>query len=151
MEVLRLSRPVVRGVNRVRHRLPARPAPPSSCHTAMEAKMAVSVEARLRALEGSRLAMLGRMNAYQTMLVDAWLNIILKQSEDPIVTAKDIGETWLKAGDEPRDFPGVDPAHLDAVSQEYGEAMEDLIAQLLRAVQGAVSKGDNSQSPDQTS
>ena len=113
--------------------------------------MAVSVEARLRALEGSRLAMLGRMNAYQTMLVDAWLNIILKQSEDPIVTAKDIGEIWLKAGDEPRDFPGVDPAHLDAVSQEYGEAMEDLIAQLLQAVQGAVSKEGKSRRPDQTS
>jgi len=117
----------------------------------MEAKMAVSVEARLRVLEGSRLAMLGRMNACQTMLVDAWLNIILKQSEDPIATAKDIGGKWLKAGDEPRDFPGVDPAHLDAVSQEYGETMEDLTAQLLQAVQGAVSKGDNSQSPDQIS
>ncbi len=113
--------------------------------------MAVSVEARLRALEGSRLAMLGRMNACQTMLVDAWLNIILKQSEDPVATAKDIGDIWLKAGDEPRDFPGVDPARLDAVSQEYGEAMEDLIAQLLQAVRGAVSKGDSSQSPDQTS
>ncbi len=113
--------------------------------------MAVSVEARLRTLEGTRLAMLGRMNACQTMLVDAWLIIIMKQSKDPLATASDIREKWLKAGNEPRRFPGVDPVHLDAVSQEYGEAMEDLTAQLLQAVRGAVSKGDNSQSPDQTS
>ena len=117
----------------------------------MEAKMAITVEARLRALEGTRLAMLGRMNACQTMLVDAWLIIIMKQSKDPLATASDIREKWLKAGNEPRRFPGVDPVHLDAVSQEYGEAMEDLTAQLLQAVRGAVSKGDNSQSPDQTS
>ncbi len=41
MEVLRLSRPVVTGVNKkARHRLPALPASPSECQGTMEAKMA---------------------------------------------------------------------------------------------------------------
>ena len=110
--------------------------------------MAITLEDRVRALEGSRLEFLGRLNACQTMLVDGWLNILLKQSEDPVATAEDMKKIWLRAAENPRKFPGVNPATVDAVSQEYVVAMEHLCAQLLEAAQAAAPKGGKSTEPD---
>ena len=67
--------------------------------------------------------------------------------EDPAETAKDMKKIWLSDWKKPRKFPGVNPATVDAVSQEYVVAMERLCDLLLEAVQGAAPKEGKSPKP----
>ena len=98
-------------------------------------------EARVRALEGFRYSVLGRVNALQTMLLSAWATLLKLHSDDPLTTAKDMQKQWLAAAKAPqRNFIGVDPAHLDAVSQEYEAALEDLTAEFVRMA-GSIRPG----------
>lgn len=99
--------------------------------------MPPNLEDRVRALEGFRYAMLGQVNAHRTLLLSAWSTILKNHSDDPVATAEDMRRMWLKAADAPpQAFPGVDPAHLDAVSQEYRVVIEELAEKLVRIARG---------------
>lgn len=99
--------------------------------------MPPSLEDRIKALEGFRHAMLGRVNAQQTLLLSAWSTLLKHHSDDPVATAEGMRRVWLQVADAPsRSFPGVDPAHLDAVSQEYRAAIEELTEELVRLARG---------------
>ena|ERR1700674_2420823 len=99
--------------------------------------MARSLEERIRALEGFRYTTLGRVNACQTLLLSAWELILKHHSDDPVGAVEKMRAQWLEAAETPsRYFPGADPVHLDAVSQEYLSAIDRLSAELLRIAQG---------------
>lgn len=99
--------------------------------------MPPSLEDRIKALEGFRYATLGRVNALQILLLSAWTTLLKHHSDDPVAAAEDMRRRWLQAADVPsRPFPGVDPAHLDAVSQEYREALEELTEILVQIARG---------------
>lgn len=94
-------------------------------------------EDRIKALEEFRYAMLGRVNAQHVLLLSAWNTLLKHHSDDPVATAEDMRRLWLQGADAPsRPFPGVDPAHLDAVSQEYRAALEELTEELVRLARG---------------
>ncbi len=94
--------------------------------------MALTVEARLRALEGSRVAMIGRINACQTLVVGLWANVIPKLQGDPVKIAETLRSEWLRGAEKPaREFPGIDPATLDVIGQEYRDAIDDLSSQIV--------------------
>lgn len=95
------------------------------------------LEDRIRALEGFRYAMLGRVNAQQTLLLAAWVTLLKHHSDDPLATAEDMRRKWLQVADAPPGpFPNVDPAHLEAVSQDYRQALEELTEGLIRVAHG---------------
>lgn len=101
-------------------------------------------EERIRMLEGFRYRMLGRVDAIETIALQACLSILEKHARDPVATAQAMRARWLKAAEAPPSgkFPGVDPVHLDAVSQEYRDAIEQLTDLLLKAAAGlATSRG----------
>lgn len=99
--------------------------------------MPPSLEDRVKALEGFRYAVLGQINAQQTLLLSAWSTLLKHHSDDPVATAEDMRRQWLQAADAPpRSFPGVDPAHLDAVSQEYRAALEELTEVFVQIARG---------------
>jgi hypothetical protein len=103
-----------------------------------------SPEDRIRALEGFRYEMLGRVNTIETIALQACLSILEKHARDPVATAQAMRARWLKAAEVPPSgrFPGVDPVHLDAVSQEYRDAIEQLTHHLLLAAAGlATTRG----------
>jgi hypothetical protein len=93
----------------------------------------------VRALEGFRYTMLGEANAVRTLLFAAW-HTLLSDHSDPIHAAQTMRDTWLASADHPPAFPGVDPAHLDAVSQEYRTAIDRLTAELLQIAQGLATE-----------
>lgn len=95
--------------------------------------MVSRLENRVKALEEFRYAMLGRVNAQHTLLLSAWSTLLRHHSDDPVAAAEDMRLVWLQAADAPsRHFPGADPAHLDAVSQEYRKALEELTEALVQ-------------------
>lgn len=98
--------------------------------------MPPSLEDRVRALEGFRYATLGRFTAQQTLLLSAWNTLLRHHSDDPVATAEDMRRIWLQGADAIAPFPGVDPAHLDAVSQEYRKALEELTEHLIQIARG---------------
>ena len=109
--------------------------------------MAPSLEDRVRDLERFRYTMLGRVNALQQLMLDAWFNILRKSADDLVPAAQELREMWLENAKEPRPFPGVDPVHLDAVAQEYEKALDDLTKELVRLAIAAAPKSDNRQGP----
>lgn len=91
-----------------------------------------NVEDRLRRLEAFRYAALGTINAQTTIITDLWCNFIAKEP-DPVAIMNRLKAGWLSDAENPtRSFSGVDPAHLDLVSQEYREAIERLADAMLR-------------------
>ena len=105
--------------------------------------MAHSLEDRVRDLEGFRYAMLGRVNALQHLMLDAWFNILRKSTDDLVPAAEELREKWLEAAKHRRPFPGVDAAHLELVAQEYEEAMDHLTKEFVRLVTLAAPKAGN--------
>lgn len=95
--------------------------------------MAPSLEDRVRSLEGSRIRNVARINACQTLALSMCYHISMRE-EDPVAYAMRLTAAWKKGADEPKPAPGVDPAYLDALSQEYQEAIADLSKQLLDSV-----------------
>jgi hypothetical protein len=102
--------------------------------------MARDLEARVRALENFRYGALGQINACRTMVLQAWLNILIKHAADPVAKVAEMQKLWKKGAESPPAFLGVDPVHLDAASQEYAAALESLTNELAQLVQGAVAK-----------
>jgi hypothetical protein len=81
--------------------------------------------------------MLGRTNALQTVLFAGWQILLDQHFANPVDAIEKMRRTWLATADAPsRKFPGANPAHLDAVSQEYKVAIDQLSAELLRIAQG---------------
>ncbi len=109
--------------------------------------MAHSLEDRVRDLERFRYEMLGRVNALQHMMLDAWINILRKSTDDLVPAAEELREKWLENSKKPRPFPGVDPAHLDLVAQEYEQAMDNLTKEFVRLAKAVAPKADNRQGP----
>ena len=103
--------------------------------------MAPSLEDRVRALEETRVAMIGRINACQTLVLGVWINVIPDLHGDPLEIAEKFRSMWLEATEKPaRDFPGVDPATLDVIGQEYRDAIDDLSGQLVDYFRGPAPK-----------
>ena len=109
--------------------------------------MATSLEDRVRDLERFRYAMLGRVNALQHLMLDAWFNILRKSAADFVPAAQELREKWLENAKNPRPFPGVDPAHLDSVAQEFEKALDDLTKELVLLAKAAAPKSDNRRGP----
>ncbi len=105
--------------------------------------MASNIEDRLSELERFRYTMLGRVNALQHMMLDAWVNILRKSTDDLVPAAEELREMWIENAKKPRPFPGADPAHLDLVAQEYEEAMDDMTKEFVRLAKKAAPKADN--------
>lgn len=98
-----------------------------------------TLEERVRRLEAFRYTMLGQMNAMRTILFGAW-NLMLSGhadeiADDPVSYVRASREQWLNHP-EVRQFPGADPAHLDAIWQEYEKAIDQLSGELLRVAEG---------------
>ena len=97
--------------------------------------MDTSLEERVRVLEASRYAMIGRINALQTLVINALTDIVIRNAPDPVGTAERMREIWLAAADAlPPPMQGSDPVHLDLANQEYREAMDTISADLLTNV-----------------
>ena len=104
--------------------------------------MAPSLEDRVRALEGSRIRMIARMNAYQTLIIGLWVNMIPKIKGEPLEIAETLRSAWLEAAEKPsRDFPEVDPATLDVHGQEYRDVIDELSGQIVGYFRGQAPKG----------
>ena len=105
--------------------------------------MAPTPEDRLRALEGFRYTMLGHVNACETLLITLWVNTIPRLKGDPVEIAELLRSQWLLAATRPaRDFPGADPTHLDAVGQEYRDAIDNLSRQIVEYFRNLESRDD---------
>ena len=104
--------------------------------------MALTIEERLSVLEMFRYATLGRINALQHMLLDAWLNLLRKSTDDLVPAAEELREKWLENAKKSRPFPGVEPVHLDLVAQEYEEALDNLTQEFVRLTKAARPKAD---------
>ena len=97
--------------------------------------MDTSLEERVRVLEASRYVMIGRINALQTLVINALTDIVIRNAPDPVGTAERMREIWLAAADAlPPPMQGIDPVHLDLANQEYREAMDTISADLLTNV-----------------
>lgn len=95
--------------------------------------MPEDLDERVAKLEQFRYRVIGRFNACQAMLFDVWLNYLEKHTDDPVIAAERMRDAWLKRAQLPdRQFPGVDPAHLDLVGQEHYQALDELSAELVR-------------------
>ena len=104
--------------------------------------MAPSLEDRVRALEGTRIRMIGRINACQTLVISALVNVIPKLQGDNLEIAETFRSAWLEAAEKPtQDFPGIDPATLDVLGQEYRDAIDELSGQLVDYFRGQAPKG----------
>lgn len=101
--------------------------------------MAISLEDRVRELEAFRFRMLGRINACQTLAIGAWAHIALN-SDDPVARTREAIDAWQRGAERVHHLPGTDPVHLDAISQEYQEAIADLSAELLEHVQAEATR-----------
>ena len=97
--------------------------------------MDTSLEERVRVLEASRYAMIGRINALQTLVINALTDIVIRNAPDPVQTAERMREIWLAAADAlPPPMQGIERVHLDLANQEYREAMDTISADLLTNV-----------------
>ena len=95
--------------------------------------MAKYIENRIAKLEEFRYRTLGRVNAIQTLLFDAWLTLLQNHTDDPVAAAEAMRARWMKRADLPdRQFPDADPAHIDLVGQEHMLALDELTAELIR-------------------
>src|ERR1700730_10325170 len=90
-----------------------------------------SLEDRVRRLEHFRYGMLGRVNALATMHLSLWADYLEKQPGDALAVAERQRTLWFEGAERPPQFPGVDPAHLQLVSQEYHDALGQLSARLI--------------------
>ena len=104
--------------------------------------MALTIEERLSELERFRYAVLGRVNALQNMVLDAWINLLRKSTDDLVPAAEELRKKWLENAKKTRPFPSVDPAHLDLVAQEYEEALDNLTKEFVRLAKAAQPKAD---------
>jgi hypothetical protein len=57
--------------------------------------MDTSLEERVRVLEASRYAMIGRINALQTLVINALTDIVIRNAPDPVGTAERMRESGL--------------------------------------------------------
>lgn len=90
--------------------------------------MTLTLEERVRRLEGFRYRALGHINAHSTLLADLWTNVIANSGrERASELLESLSKQWLSDADKPPQMPGVEPAHLDLISQEYRAALETLI------------------------
>ncbi|MGA0595415.1 hypothetical protein [Enterovirga sp. CN4-39] len=104
---------------------------------------APSLEDRVRNLERFRYRMLGETNAYRTLLLDAWMQLIEKVP-DPVGTAEDMKRIWLSRVDTPAiDLTGIDPVHIDLVSQETSDALGQLTDLLIQYARQAKSASED--------
>ena len=104
--------------------------------------MPPSLEDRVRALEGTRVRMIGRINACQTLVIGVWVNVIPKLQGDNLEIAETFRSAWLEGAEKPiRDFPELDSATLDVLGQEYRDAIDDLSGQLVDYFRGKAPKG----------
>ena len=89
--------------------------------------MTDEIEERLR-LERFRYAALGTINAQTTMLADLWCNFIVSHHpDDALAEFERLEAHWLADAAAPtRAFPGIEPAYLDLIAQEYEEAIRRL-------------------------
>jgi hypothetical protein len=87
-----------------------------------------SLEERVRRLERFRYGMLGRVNALTTMLLSLWADYLHTQPADALAAAQNQRALWLEGAERPPShaFRGADPDHLQLISQEYRDALEQL-------------------------
>jgi hypothetical protein len=104
-----------------------------------ENPMTVSLEDRVRDLEHFRFLALARMNALQTVAVSA-LTIAALDKPNPIGFAEDLAAAWRRGAKAMGSFPGADPAQLDALSQAFQEAVENVATHFLRTVRNEAAK-----------
>ncbi len=103
--------------------------------------MPPSLEDRVRALEGTRVRMIGRINACQTLVIGVWVNVIPKLQGDPLEIAETFRSVWLEAAEKPAgDFPGIDPVTLDVIGQEYRDVIDELSGQIVDYFRGTAPK-----------
>jgi hypothetical protein len=108
--------------------------------------MDTSLEERVRQLEASNYAVVGRINALQMLVLNALTDMVVRHALDPPQMAERMREIWLGEADAPpRPRPGGDPVHLDLASQEYREALELISAALLTSVQQVMEINKRSQ------
>jgi hypothetical protein len=102
----------------------------------------MTLEERVEALERSRLKQLARLNAHETLLLEIWAQFAIKYADDASEFAAHMREFYRQRADMPaRMFPGADPAQLDLLSQEYAEAIDDVVSHLQTLVARAASMG----------
>lgn len=101
--------------------------------------MAKSLEDRVRALEADNLRNLALINACKALAVGAWCHISLHE-KDPVAFAQRLIATWRQGAEIPRSFPGADPSYLDALSQVYQQAIEDIAREILPFVQAEAAR-----------
>ena len=112
--------------------------------------MADDFDERLRRLERFRYAALGMINAQTTVLNDLWCNfIVLHDADDALAQLERLEAHWLADAAAPtRAFPGVEPAHLDLISQEYEEAIRRLTREMKEKLrQGPKGRPGGSSTP----
>ena len=89
--------------------------------------MSETIEERVRRLEAFRYWALGRINAQNTLLADLWCNFIAASPGSVLATLERLRDQWLADAANPPAAPGLDPAYLELVSQEYRAALESLV------------------------
>lgn len=100
----------------------------------MAAEGSRDLEERLLRLERFRYAMLGRVNALTTMTLTLWGDWLQQQPEGALQALEKQTLLWLQGADDAPYAPtkGADPTHLDLVSQEYRDTLEQMTS-LLKA------------------
>jgi hypothetical protein len=98
-----------------------------------------SLEERVYQLEQFKFRMEARANVYQQMLIMLLMQVLEKTS-DPVREAELLLTAWERAADQPAFFPGIDPSYLDALAQEYQDALREIGAFLLRDARSVAPK-----------
>ena len=101
----------------------------------------LSLAERIYELEKFRFRMIARANVHQQMLITLLMQA-LEKTHDPIHEAELLIAAWVRSADRPPSFSGADPAYLDALAQEYQDAMREIGAFLLKAAQSVPPKSD---------
>jgi hypothetical protein len=104
--------------------------------------MSDTLEERVRRLEAFSYRALGLLNAQNTILSDRWCNVIANADPQNVLATLDrLRDQWLGDADKPPYLPGIDPVHLDVVSQEYRDALELLVVVMRQKLQAAPTSG----------
>ena len=93
--------------------------------------MSLSLEGRVRLLEASRYKVVGQLNAHRTLLLTALATIVQRSPAPSKQVLAELRAAWLPVSPQaPKIFPGISPAELGALQQEYEASISGLLADL---------------------